>query len=251
VKLLQYRRIFRTWFGQTLGLVFAVASLHADSVAFEKANKLFDDYQYAEAAEAYQKISNLGVSANLLFNLGNAYFKANQLGQAMAAYHRALKLAPRHPDIRKNLNFAQQKALAEPIQPTLQQAWLRNLSLGEWTGLASFSSTILLILMTLRQVKNTNSPGMIWVQATGGATFITILLLIMALLDYSGNKQAFAVRDGAIVHTGPVEQSPELFQATDGMEFVVLGHIENFVNVRSNNGVIGWIRETDVALTQP
>ena len=68
--------------------------LQADPAAFEKANKLYNDDQYAEAAEAYLQISKNGVSANLLFNLGNAYFKADQLGRSMAAYHRALQLAP-------------------------------------------------------------------------------------------------------------------------------------------------------------
>ena len=248
---LQHRRIVPAWLGQALGLLFAVSMLQADPAAFEKANKLYNDDQYAEAAEAYLQISKNGVSANLLFNLGNAYFKADQLGRSMAAYHRALQLAPRDSDIKMNLSFAQQKALTKPIEPTLRQAWLRNLSQGEWTGLASFAGTILLILLTLRQVKKTGGPGTVWVQVTGAITFIAVLLLIMALIDRSGNKRAFAVQDGVVVRIGPVEQSPEIFQATDGMEFVVLGHNENFVNVRSSNGATGWVRDTDVAFTQP
>ena len=62
--------------------------LQADPAAFEKANKLYNDDQYAEAAEAYLQISKNGVSANLLFNLGNAYFKACLLYTSDAATNR-------------------------------------------------------------------------------------------------------------------------------------------------------------------
>ena len=67
--------------GQALGLLLAVGTLHADQAAFEKANTLYKDGKHAEAAEAYQELSQTGVSANLLFNMGNAYFKAGELGR--------------------------------------------------------------------------------------------------------------------------------------------------------------------------
>ena len=49
---LQHRRIVPAWLGQALGLLFAVSMLQADPAAFEKANKLYNDDQYAEAAAA-------------------------------------------------------------------------------------------------------------------------------------------------------------------------------------------------------
>ena len=54
-----------------------------------------------------------------------------------------------------------------------------------------------------------------------------------------------------MVHSNPVEQSPELFQATDGMEFLLLERSGDFVNVRSGNGSVGWIHASDIALTHP
>ena len=164
----------------------------------------------SEAAEAYENLIINGVSANLLFNLGNARFKAGEYGHAMAAYHRALKLAPRHPDIAANLRIVHQKALTEPIPTSLRQQWLRNLSLGEWTAITSFCVTLFLILLTLKQIRK-GSENALWNQLTGGASVVSALLLTMAAADYFGNEQAFAVRDGVIVHTGPLEQSPELF----------------------------------------
>ena len=42
-----------------------------------------------------------------------------------------------------------------------------------------------------------------------------------------------------------------LFQATDGMEFLLLERSGDFVNVRSGNGSVGWIRASDIVLIHP
>ena len=86
------RRIWHGWLGQALGLLIVAATLHADPAAFKKANELFYAKQYDEAAAAYQKLSTEGSSANLLFNMGNAYFKADELGRALASGPRLLLL---------------------------------------------------------------------------------------------------------------------------------------------------------------
>lgn len=46
-----------------------------------------------------------GVSANLFYNLGNAWFRAGQPGQAVLNYKRALRLQPGHPEAAANLAF--------------------------------------------------------------------------------------------------------------------------------------------------
>ena len=78
--------------GQVLGLLAGVLLLAGSSPAseaqFEEANRLYETGRFAEAAALYRVAATNGVSATLLFNLGNAHFKAGQLGQAMAAYQR-------------------------------------------------------------------------------------------------------------------------------------------------------------------
>ena len=173
--------------GQALGLLLAMGTLHADQAAFEKANTLYKDGKHAEAAEAYQELSQTGVSANLLFNMGNAYFKAGELGRALAAYQRALHLAPRHPDIMVNLRIAQRKALTEPLPLSLRQQWLRKLSLGEWTALASFCGTLFLILLTVRQVwPASGASNILWTRLSAVAAAVATMLLVMAVMFFLG-----------------------------------------------------------------
>ena len=45
-------------------------------------------------------------SPEIYYNLGNAYFRDNQIGKAILNYNRALLLSPGDSDIRHNLRFA-------------------------------------------------------------------------------------------------------------------------------------------------
>ena len=62
-----------------------IITLHGDSLTFKKANEFFDNGKYPEAIQAYNDLSSNGVSVNLLFNLGNAHFKAGEIGNAMSS----------------------------------------------------------------------------------------------------------------------------------------------------------------------
>ena len=74
---------------------------------FKTANKLYDDGKFVEAIAIYQKIEPK--YSNVFYNLGNACFRANQLGRAILNYERARRLCPRDPDILANLSFAQER----------------------------------------------------------------------------------------------------------------------------------------------
>jgi len=82
-----------------------VLGSHAESAssAFDSANQLFEQGRFTEAAAAFGKLAQSGqTSEALYFNLGNAWFKANQLGRAIAAFKQAERIAPRDPDLRAN-----------------------------------------------------------------------------------------------------------------------------------------------------
>ena len=53
-----------------------------------------------------QTLANGSESAELYYNLGNAYFKMNELPKAILNYEKALLLSPNDKDIQYNLAFA-------------------------------------------------------------------------------------------------------------------------------------------------
>ena len=78
---------------------------------FQAAQTTFDRAQspedYLRAASLFQEIQNAGViNGALLYNLGNAYLRAEQRGRAIAFYRQALRYRPRDPYVQANLQFA-------------------------------------------------------------------------------------------------------------------------------------------------
>src|SRR5690554_7793015 len=64
-------------------------------------------------------LQNDEVSAELYYNLGNAYYRLNQIGPSIYYYEKALQLAPNDADIKNNLAFAE-NARIDAIEPLPQ-----------------------------------------------------------------------------------------------------------------------------------
>ena len=60
------------------------------------------------AVEGYQSILNSGFeSAELYYNLGNAFYKLNNIPESNFFYEKAKSISPSDEDILMNLSFAQ------------------------------------------------------------------------------------------------------------------------------------------------
>src|SRR5476651_525702 len=85
--------------------LFAVSPAFAQAdTQFAKANEEYASGHFKEAIDDYETLVQSGqLSANLFYDLGNAYFRANDFGRAILNYERALALEPRHPEADANL----------------------------------------------------------------------------------------------------------------------------------------------------
>ena len=78
---------------------------------FVEASRAYDENRLPEAIAGWESLLNQGqIHPEVLFNLGNAYYRSGQVGEAIRAYRHAQTLAPRDPDVRANLGFAAQSA---------------------------------------------------------------------------------------------------------------------------------------------
>lgn len=88
-------------------LLFSAAGFSQAEETFDKANSAYADDEFEEAIQLYNSLLDEGlVSADLYFNLGNAYFKQNDLANAIWHYEKALQYDPTDPEIKENLEIA-------------------------------------------------------------------------------------------------------------------------------------------------
>ncbi len=100
----------RTWFSflvvAWLAMPGAFAAPAADGDGFARGNRLYASGKYAEAVAAYESQVRRGAdSANLFYNLGDAYQRVGNRGRAILNFQRALLLEPSHAEAAANLAF--------------------------------------------------------------------------------------------------------------------------------------------------
>jgi tetratricopeptide (TPR) repeat protein len=229
--------------------VFNQTSFAADASAdFSAANKLYAEGKFAEAATAYDAILQTGAqSPALLFNAGNAEFKAGHLGQAIADYRQAELLAPRDAELRANLVFVRNQVQGAPFRESRWQNWMGALTLNEGALLTVVFFWAMFALFAIRQIKPALAPKLR--TTTRLAVVLTIFSsAVLALQSANRFNASIAVVTGAeaTARSGPFDEAQGVFSARDGAELKVLDRHDDWVQVANNAGKIGWLSRKQV-----
>jgi len=120
---------------------FVEISAQDNNSLFVKANEYSASKDYQQAVNTYQQLLKTGVqSAEVEYNLGNAFLQLNKVAEAILHYERALVLEPNDNDILKNLRLAQERVETDIIpNPSffLSSAW-NSLQMSAGSNLWSF-----------------------------------------------------------------------------------------------------------------
>lgn len=74
----------------------------------EEAEAAYTSGDYAKCVEIYKNIqTRYGDSAELLANMGNAYVKTGDYGNAMLCYRRSQMISPGNKEVKENINYIQ------------------------------------------------------------------------------------------------------------------------------------------------
>ena len=240
-----------------LGLIlcsslFSQCLAQSASAVFEQANKLYEQGKFADAAQTYELLRQRGqVSPELLFNLGNAYFKSGQTGRAMLAYRQAELLAPRDPDLRANLSFVGGTVDGAP-QTSRWRAFLHRLTLNEWTFLTTQLLWLWFALLIAGQIKAAwQKPLRLYARLAGIATILCAVILLSARQDVFGTQSGVVIAKEAVVRYGPVEESQSSFVLHDGAEVRVVDQNNGWLRITDTTRRDGWLKADQVALLHP
>jgi tetratricopeptide (TPR) repeat protein len=215
---------------------------------FSIANQLYAAGKFAAAANAYERILQTGVtSPSLLFNYGNAEFKAGNLGRALAAFRCAELLAPHDSEIRANLAFVRNQVQGATVRESFWQNWLGNLSLNEWTIFATFAFWLTFLLLAAKQLRPALAAKLksaTWIFAALAIFFGTILGVQAA--NHFTKQMAVVISAATTARSGPFDDAQNAFAIHDGAELLVLDRRDGWVQVADNSGKSGWVPSKQV-----
>ena len=241
----------KLWLFILLAAICAGKILAGDAATdFATANKLYAEGKFADAATAYEKILSTGAqSPELLFNAGNAEFKAGHLGAAIAAYRQAELLSPRDAELRANLAFVRNQVQGATLRESSWQKWVSTLTLNEGAILTAVFFWAMLGLFVVCQIKPTLAPKLR--TATRLAVALTIfsgaILGLQAANHFTASVAVVTVAD-ATARSGPFDEAQSVFSARDGAELKVLQRHDDWVQVANNTGNIGWLNQKQAAI---
>lgn len=234
------------WWCLTMGTMQA-ADVAAD---FTSGNDLYAKGKFAEAATAYEKALQTGAeSPALLFNCGNAEFKAGHLGRAISAYRRAEALTPRDPELRANLAFVRTQVQGATVHEHRWRSWLGALSLNEGTVLTAVIFWVFLGLLAARQLRPAWTPRLRGVTRLAAVlTVLSATALALQATSHFYSPVAVVTAGEAAGRTGPLDDAQTAFTARDGAELRVLDRHGDWVQAADGRGKVGWFSLQQVAV---
>ena len=216
------------------------------------ADKAYQENDFASAIQQYEAILDDGQeSAAIYYNLGNSYYKSENIAKSILNYERALLLNPSDGDTRFNLELAKSKTIDKvtPASEVFIVTWIRSLtnlmSEAAWAKLGIVSFILILAGFILYLFGNKlvlRKIGFI-------GAIVFVIVCICANLFADAQKEKLVVRTGAIVmsptvtvRSTPNESGTELFVLHEGTKiFVEDNAMKGWKEIRLEDGNKGWV----------
>ena len=234
-------------------IMFAALSLavsaQTDKIAADSA---YVKGEYKAAIEIYESLAaNNGESADVYYNLGNAYYKSENIAKAVLNYERALLLNPDDEDIRFNLELARSKTVDKvaPEYKFFLMEWLESiinlLSISAWSVLAVVSFVVMLLTLLLflfGKSVSTKKTGFIIALFS---LFITIFANLSALHRYhylTERNDAVIMEPSVTAKSTPSNSGTELFVIHEGRKVKISDDsMREWTEIELEDGNKGWI----------
>ncbi len=247
---------------------------HTFNTVFQEGNASYEAGDYAAAIEAYRRLADAGVAdGDLYYNLGNAHYRNNELGEAVLFYQRSLRIQPRNGDAKENLELVRSQ-LRDKQFVRSENRLLRgvlwphnNLSVQEMTVFVSISYLLLCILSIILifgdsppVVAAYRKVSLVSLGRLIGLSLRQDVLVAMAvafvLLVTSGaslyskraanRSEAVVLGEEVGVFSSPTEDATLQFKIHEGTMVNVRDRRDAWAKITLPGGMSGWVNAESV-----
>lgn len=225
---------------------------------FEAANEAYAEGNYEEAIEGYEEILDNGETSTALhYNLGNAYYKLNQIAPSIYHYEKALQLDPGDKDVQNNLTFARNMAI-DAIEEARPKGFLRifesttsAFSAEGWGWVGIFCMLLFVVFILVYYFsRRTLIKRILFIS---GMFFLilaisSVLIGVMKLNVQKDNEFAIVFAEEAEVKSEPNLRSSEVLILHEGAKVKITEDFQGWYEIELPNGTQGWINAEDLKL---
>jgi len=242
----------------TVVLLSGMAKAQRPDSLFSQAQRAYDNGNFPVAIQLYQKILGQNrESASLHYNLGNAYFKDNQLGEAILHYEKARRLHPRDEDIAYNLKVAKAR-IRDRITPPESSIFMTIFNgIKYWLNLSELGWTTVLLFLLFSiafAAWRLISTSRVKTIAGYAAVIIALIFLLAAPLLLSRTLETYNEVYGIVlnpevnVHSAPQSASTEVFVIHEGTRVQVEEQRPDWYQIKLVDGKEGWVSTNTIGI---
>jgi len=227
---------------------------------FEAGNKAYLDGDWDAALEKWKQVEQRGYAGGALFyNLGNAFYKKGELGEAILYWERAARLLGEEGDVASNLKIARARItdkLDESVHLPVWD-WFDRLRNRFSAGFVAWGSVLLsFALFGALSMKRWVIRGGVWNQRLKSVVWVTAALLIIGLSqavmkarDESLRREGVLVSVEAEVLSAPALGSGKLlFTLHEGTKVRVLRKLEGWIEINAGKDKQGWVKDDAIGV---
>lgn len=223
------------------------------------ADDAYNQNKFASAAQIYQYIlKTKGESAYIYYNLGNCYYKLDQISKAILNYERALLLSPGNADIRSNLEIARSKTTDKVgVTPqffivTWVEAIINIMGVDAWAK----ASVIFFMLFIVGLSVYMFTRKVLFKKISFICSLSAFLLIIVScsFANIQNNKlinrtDAIVITPSVTVKSTPNSSGTDLFIIHEGRKVIVKDNsMKDWKEIKLEDGNVGWIRTSDIEI---
>jgi len=226
-------------------------AMNPNDSLIDMGNSLYNQKLYNDAISYYKKVIEHGFeSAPLYYNMGNAYFRLNDMPPAILYYEKALKLDPDNEDIMANLNIANTRIpdKIEPVPVFFLIRWWNTFynmfPVNDWTriALAGFTMMMVFVVTFFTARKRSLKVASFWF----GIVFLILSIFAFGLASqkyYYMNKrnEAIVFSPSVTVKSAPNLNGVDLFVIHEGTKVLISDRVDNWYKIKIANGSVGWL----------
>jgi tetratricopeptide (TPR) repeat protein len=226
-------------------IIFAITSsafAQADA-EFAKANEEFAQGHFKEAISGYEALIRAGQwSANVFYDLGNAYFRTGDFGRAILNYERALALEQRHPEATANLQIARDEAHALEIQPNRLERYLQFASVNQYS-IAAATAFWLGIFSIVALIFTRRRSATVIAVAICCLLVLAVAVCAIFTLESGSQGEQLAVVTGKDVQArlATADTANSVLALPAGSEIKILSTRGDWIYAALPNNLRGWI----------
>ncbi|NRA44816.1 MAG: SH3 domain-containing protein [Oligoflexales bacterium] len=244
--------MYHKFYALFLGLFLCTSQVSASQGQLELAAQAYDKGDFYQSVKIYEELISEGLdNGHVFYNLGNAYYRLEEPGKAMAAYLAAKRLLPRNPDIKANLAYVHGQ-IKDKLEYQTESGFLNVIAFWQDSVTSKEIFEVFLFFWCLgflllgvfywkRQLVLLKRSGL-------GMLGVAVITFSAFLISQNQDAVWGAVSaNSAAVRSGPGELNTQVFELHRGAPIKITEEEKDWFLINLSDGKKGWIAKKQVS----